>query len=278
MRVPISAKCMSHLILFPVKCQPFCFRRFPLAHSSGRSYSNLMQKKICTTILFFISVGLCLTRSFGAEPVPAPTTAAVETNSAWRIAVYDFCRNRLQHSAWGLAHAERNFLMAQQLAREEGLALDQDVLFAAAFLHDVAAFEEFGKVAVDHTEHGADVAAKFLADTSFPKEKISAVQDAIREHMFYSKVGERPEAIALHDADTLDFLGSVGIARIISLTTRHRWAGDLRAAIATIDKFNKELPPRLITRAARKIADERAQETKAFLDSLDAQTHGGKSL
>jgi uncharacterized protein len=228
--------------------------------------------------LFFISAGLCLLRSFAAEPATPATPPGVETNSAWRVAVYDFCRNRLQHSAWGLAHAERNFLMAQRLAHEEGLTLDQDITFAAAFLHDVAAFEEFGKVAVDHTEHGAEVAAKLLAETSFPKEKIPAVQDAIREHMFYSKVGERPEAIALHDADTLDFLGSVGIARIISLTTRHRWASDLRAAIATIDKFSKDLPPKLITKAAKKIAEERIEEMKTFLDSLDTQTHGGKSL
>ena len=210
-------------------------------------------------------------------PAPPPVSG-VETNSAWRVAVYDFCRNRLQHSAWGLAHAERNFLMAQRLAREEGLTLDQDIIFAAAFLHDVAAFEEFGKVAVDHTEHGAEVAAKFLADTNFPKDKIPAVQEAIREHMFYSKAGERAEAIALHDADTLDFLGAVGIARIISLTTRHRWASDLSAAIATIDKFSKELPPKLITKAGKKIAEERVGEMKAFLDALDGETHGGKSL
>jgi uncharacterized protein len=214
-----------------------------------------------------------------ADALPAvQQVATVATNSAWRIAVYDFCRAHLQHSAWGLAHAERNFLMAQQIAQEEKLTVDEDILFAAAFLHDVAAFEEFGKIAVDHTEHGAEVAGKFLAETAFPKEKIAGVQDAIREHMFYSKVGERPEAIALHDADTLDFLGYVGIARIISLTTRHRWATDLRAGIATIDKFSKELPPKLHTKAAKTIAEGRVAEMKAFLDGLDLQTQAGKSL
>jgi uncharacterized protein len=218
-------------------------------------------------------------RTFAAEPpTNSPPSAVVDTNSAWRVAVYDFCRDRLQHTAWGLAHAERNFLLAQQLAKGEGLVLDQDIIFAAAFLHDVAAFEQFGKVNVDHTEQGAEVAAQFLADAGFPKEKIPAVQEAIREHMFYSKVGERPEAIALHDADTLDFLGYIGAARIMSLTTRHRWATDLRAAIATIDKFSKELPPKLVTKAARKIADDRVREMKALLDGLDVETYGGKSL
>ena len=252
---------------------PFLTREVP-----GLHYARTMRASSFLRLLLFISAAFCVLKSFAAEPTAAAPTRVVETNSAWRIAVYEFSRNRLQHSAWGLAHAERNFLMAQQLAREENLTLDEDVIFAAAFLHDVAAFEEFGKVAVDHTEQGAEVAAKFLAETSFPKEKIPAVQDAIREHMFYSKVGERPEAIALHDADALDFLGYVGIARIISLTTRHRWANDLRAAIATIDKFSKELPPKIITNAARKIAEERVQEMKAFLDGLDLQTHGGKSL
>jgi uncharacterized protein len=204
--------------------------------------------------------------------------ATVNTNSAWRVEIFEFCRTRLQHTAWGLAHSERNFLLAQRLAKEEGIEIDQDVIFAAAFLHDVAAFEEYGKVNVDHTDAGAEVAAAMLEKAGFPKEKIPAVQDAIRGHMFYSKVAERPEAIVLHDADTLDFLGSIGIARIFSLTTRHRWATDLRGAVATIDKFSKELPPKLITKAAKKIGEERVAEMKTFLDGLDAESHGGKSL
>jgi uncharacterized protein len=213
-----------------------------------------------------------------AEPSPTVTQAGIDTNSAWRVTVYDFCRTRLQHTAWGLAHAERNFLMAQRLAKEENMTVDPDVIFAAAFLHDMAAFEEFGQVGIDHTEHGAEVAARFLGDAGFPKEKFPAVQEAIRGHMFYSKASERPEAIALHDADTLDFLGSIGIARIMSLTTRHRWAEDLRSGIATIDRFSKELPPKLITAAAKKIGEERVKAMKAFLDALDTETHGGKSL
>lgn len=209
---------------------------------------------------------------------PAAETAGTDTNSAWRVKVFEFCRTRLQHTAWGLAHSERNFLMAQRIAKEEGLPLDEDVIFAAAFLHDVAAFEEFGKVSVDHTEAGAEVAAKMLEEAGFPKEKVGAVQEAIQGHMFYSKVGERPEAVVLHDADTLDFLGTIGIARILSLTTRHRWATDLRGAVATIDKFSKELPPKLLTKTAKKIAEERVAEMKAFLDGLDNASHGGKSL
>jgi uncharacterized protein len=250
---------------------------FPLADFESYIYDRNMRESFFATMILVLCGGVAL-QSFAAEPASPSATAPIETNSAWRIAVYDFSRNRLQHSAWGLAHAERNFLMAQRLAGVEGLSLDEDIIFAAAFLHDVAAFEEFGKVGVDHTEHGAEVAAKFLGETGFPKDKIPAVQDAIREHMFYSRAGERAEAIVLHDADTLDFLGYVGIARIISLTTRHRWASDLRGAIATIDKFSKELPAKLITKAAKKVAEERVQEMKSFLDSLDEQTHGGKSL
>lgn len=219
---------------------------------------------------------ICLLPAFIILGSAAESTIA--TNTAWRVAVYEFAQDRLQHTAWGLAHSERNFLLAQHLAREEKLEIDQDVIFAAAFLHDVSAFEEFGKVNVDHTEQGAIVAAEFLEKSGFPKDKIVAVQEAIRGHMFYSKVGERAEAVVLHDADTLDFLGAIGIARIISITTRHRWATDLKAAVATIDRFRKELPPKLITNAAKKIGETRVEEMKAFLDALDPETHGGKSL
>ena len=46
--------------------------------------------------------------------------------------------------------------------------------------------------------------------------KIDAVRGAIRTHMYYrDPVG--PEALYLHDADALDWLGAIGVARIIGL-------------------------------------------------------------
>ena len=194
------------------------------------------------------------------------------------MAVHDFVRSNLQHSAWGLAHAERDFLLAQTLARSEKLAIDEDVLFAAAFLHDVSVFPPYPKEGVDHTERSAQVAGDILRPMGFPMDKLAKVQEAMRSHMFYSKVGESPEAIVLHDADTLDFLGNIGIARILSLTTRHKWAPDMPGAISTLKKFRHDLPDKLITKSAQRLGVKRVMEMDEFLRRIKAQSNEGKAL
>src|SRR5262245_26386082 len=211
-------------------------------------------------------------------PAPAATPAGIPLDAAWKRAVYTFATQNLKHSAWGVSHSERDYLLASRLAAEEKLALDADVLFAAAFLHDVGAFEAWRKDGVDHCDRAAEVVPGLLADAGFPSAKVEAVQEAVRNHMYYRADARRPEAVALHDADTLDFLGAIGVARIVSLTGRHRWATDLQAAVKTLGGFHEELPAKLVTAAAKRRSAERVAEGKAFLAALRAEAEGGKAF
>jgi len=214
---------------------------------------------------------------FAQTPPPATTPAGIPLDAPWKDSVFKFATEKLQHSAWGVSHSERDYLLASRLAAESKLEIDTDVLFAAAFLHDVGAFDAFRKEGVDHTDRAAELAPDILTGAGFPAAKVEAVQDAIRNHMYYRAKAGRPEAIVLHDADTLDFLGTIGIARILSLTTRHRWATDLATAAKTLEGFNTELPPTLMTNAAKTIALARVAESNAILASLKAETEDGKA-
>ncbi|MEO8501983.1 MAG: HD domain-containing protein [Vicinamibacteria bacterium] len=215
--------------------------------------------------------------AFGQTSPPATTPAGIPLDAPWKEAVFKFATEKLQHSAWGVSHSERDYLLASRLAAESKLTIDTDVLFAAAFLHDVGAFDAFRKDGVDHTDRAAELVPDILASAGFPAAKLPQVQDAVRNHMYYRANAGGPEAIVLHDADTLDFLGNIGIARILSLTTRHRWATDLATAVKTLDGFNTDLPPKLMTNAARNMAPARVAESKAFLESLKAETEDGKA-
>jgi len=213
-----------------------------------------------------------------AQTPPSPATpAGIPLDAPWKESVFKFATEKLQHSAWGVPHSERDYLLASRLAAESKLEVDTDVLFAAAFLHDVGAFDAFRKEGVDHTDRAAELVPDILTGAGFPAAKVEAVQDAIRNHMYYRGNAGRPEAIVLHDADTLDFLGTIGIARILSLTTRHRWATDLATAAKTLEGFNTDLPPTLMTNAAKKIAIARVAESKAILASLKAETEDGRA-
>ncbi len=230
---------------------------------------------LCPALLALVVASSSLAQ--GPPPPPPPATpSGIPLDVTWKQIVHKVALEKLQHSAWGVQHSERDFLLASRLAAEEKLTIDTDVLFAAAFLHDVGAFDAWRKEGMDHTDRAAELMPEILGPTGFPMAKIEAVQEAVRNHMYYSTGAKRPEAVVLHDADTLDFLGAIGVARIISLTTRQKaWAADLATAVRTLDGFSTTLPSKTITAAGKKLAAERASEMRLFLNTLRAEAvHG----
>lgn len=193
---------------------------------------------------------------------------------SWRAKVTTFVGANLQHTAWGVSHAERDYRLALEIARRDGIPVDDDVVFAAAMLHDVAAFAPWAKAGVDHGVRAAEVIPDSLAAWGFPAAKIARVQDAVSHHMYSHTLGEGGESRVLRDADTLDFLGWEGITRVLSLATRHRWATDVATAVATLRRNVDDLPPTLSTRAGKAMAEPRVAAMRTYLAGLDAELKG----
>lgn len=207
---------------------------------------------------------------------PAVTAAGIALDAPWKVRIYELARSRFLHPGWGWQHSERDYLLAIRLAEGDGLKVDRDVLFAAAFLHDMAAFMPCKGPKMEHGECAARQAQTMLRGTGFPMGKLAAVQAAERGHMYYSDPGQDPDAIVLHDADSLDFLGDIGAARLIALTGAK--APSFAPAVKTLRGFLKDIPPRLITRTARRIGARRASQLSAFLDGLQAESYDGRAM
>ena len=207
---------------------------------------------------------------------PPVSATGIPLDAPWKVTVYHLARTTFIHPAWGWQHSERNYDVALSLAHEDGLKVDRDVLFAAAFLHDMAAFRPCPNRKMEHGDCAAIESEAILQQAGFPMGKFPAVQAAERGHMYYSNAGTQPEAIVLHDADSLDFLGDIGAARMISLTGEK--GPSFASAVKALRKFLTDIPPRLITKAAQRIGAQRAAELQAFLDRLDAQTFNGKAM
>lgn len=94
--------------------------------------------------------------------------------------------------------------------------------------------------------------------------------------MYYSEPGTQPEAIVLHDADSLDFLGAVGAARMISLTGEN--AESFARAVKALRSFLRDVPAHLITKTAQRLGAQRAVELERFLDALQMETFDGKAM
>ncbi len=204
------------------------------------------------------------------------TAAGIPLDAPWKVKLYELAHTTFLHPAWGWQHSERDYLVALQLAKDDGLHVDKDALFAAAFLHDMAAFRPCADKKMEHGDCAALQSPAILKSVDFPMQKIASVQAAERGHMYYSNPGTDPTAIVLHDADSLDFLGDIGAARLLALTGAK--APSFAPAVKTLRKFLKVIPPRLITKSAQRIGKKRATELKAFLDALQTETFDGKAM
>jgi uncharacterized protein len=140
----------------------------------------------------------------------------------------------------------------------------------------MAAFMPCQDTKLEHGECAAQESGAILQAAGFPMVKLPVVQAAERGHMYYSNPGTQPEAIVLHDADSLDFLGEIGAARMLSLVGAN--AESFARAVKTLRTFVHDIPPRLITKTAQKMGARRAAALEQFLDALDAETFGGKAM
>ncbi len=207
-----------------------------------------------------------------ASSAPATTASGIPLDAGWKVTIYELARHGFIHPAWGWQHGERNYRLALELAKGDGLHVDTDVLFAACMLHDMAAFPPYEAKG----EHGAVAAREseaILRKAGFPMRKFPLVQAAMRGHMYYSNPGGDPNAIVLHDADSLDFLGAIGAVRMIALTGAK--SASAAQAIETLRAFIREIPPRLITKTAKKIGAQRVAELRTFLDDYQRESFDG---
>lgn len=186
-----------------------------------------------------------------------------------RLAAYVY---PFQHPAWGLAHVRRVLEMSLWLAEEEKLPVDQEALVAAAYLHDMGSFKPFRVKGQHHGHRSAEIAEQLLTKVGFPCEKAGLVKQIINGHMYYSDPEQGSEARVFHDADVLDCLGAIGIARWLSIVGLDDLTPDLPSAIRLIERFSQELPERVQTETAQKKAATRVKEMKDFLANLSEES------
>ena len=189
----------------------------------------------------------------------------------------DFAKAHFKNPAWGYSHCERDYALARELAAADHVTVDDDVLFAAAYLHDLAAFPPWANDKLDHSDVAADRVDAVLKGTGFPMAKIDAVRGAIRADMYYRDPGG-PEALYLHDADALDWLGAIGGARVFALVDPNGGEPDGPKAAKMLEDNLSKVPSCVLSPAGRARVPERKVELERFLKDLRHESDALRTL
>jgi uncharacterized protein len=187
-----------------------------------------------------------------------------------REEVFQIINKSGAHPAWGVNHCIRVYHLAKELSQH--LTLDDEVLYFSAMLHDTGRYPIYAIPNVDHALRSKGVAANLLQKMAFSPNKIPKVLEAIESHMYYSEPGKSDEAIYLRDADILDYLGNIGLMRLISLIGQDELIQSPEDAMERARTFAEALPNKVYTKSGRRIAVKRREEILRFLSGIKKQT------
>lgn len=195
---------------------------------------------------------------------------------AWRESVVAYIRAEAQ-PADKFAHQPRLYALACRIGA--GLDYDDDVLFAAAWMHDLGVFlghrpqDPVELAGWDHVPYTIARSRELLAGWGFPAEKLDAVAEAIRTHQPQDNPQSR-EGILLRDADILEQLGAIGAVRALVKVGRDTRYGTASSVLPVLRKAVEELPGRLHLAVSKKLAVPRVECLGSFIVALDDETGG----
>src|SRR5918911_712361 len=194
-----------------------------------------------------------------------------------------------QSPAHDFQHILRVYKNAEMISKQES-SVDLDVVLAAALLHDLVVYPKGSTKTINSADESAEVATKILLEhKNYPIEKIEKVADAIRTHSYSKKLAPSTlEGKILQDADRLDAIGAIGLARTFSVG-----GSENRSLYNPADPFRKSerrlddtqwtldhvksklmvLKNSMHTKAAKKIAKERTEFMELFLNQLQKEIH-----
>jgi uncharacterized protein len=200
-----------------------------------------------------------------------------------------------QDASHDFDHILRVISLAETIQQhEQG---DLPTIWAAVAFHDLGQERE-RRDGGDHALIGAEMAAIALRDTQFPVDRISAVQQAIREHRLTGDTYPSTlEGRILYDADKIDCLGAIGISRLYCITGRYNQKiytalpEDIASVVdpSTVRALRRrpdyapniefqllfhDLPARMATPTGKRVAQERYEYMADFFQRLQQEVSG----
>lgn len=182
-------------------------------------------------------------------------------------------------------HIMRVYRNAKLIGQREGASMK--ILLPAVLLHDLVVYPKGSAESSRSSHDSANLAESILQSYGYPQDKINRISYCIRTHCYAKRqVPASLEGKILQDADRLDALGAIGIARTFSVGGSEnrsfynaddpfcRSSRELDDRRWTLDHFQTKLlklEDSMHTKTAKKIAQERTRFMILFIRQLQKE-------
>ncbi|KAK5172591.1 uncharacterized protein LTR77_002711 [Saxophila tyrrhenica] len=211
-----------------------------------------------------------------AEP-PSPETPKRDfESSALYLGVYDFVKDYMSRydCSHDFNHILRVLALAKHILAQETLAnpekkLQKQAVLLAALLHDVGdkKYVQSG----DNPEHAVEEVLqkhgcppRFVAKVALIVQHVSYSNEIKRPHLVKAILGAHPELAIVQDADRLDAIGAVGIARTFAYGAAKASDRGLQGCIEHFTDKLENIEALMKTETGKALARERMQRLKDF--------------
>jgi uncharacterized protein len=188
----------------------------------------------------------------------------------WRESVVEYIRVEAQPQD-KFGHQPRLYALAKTIGQD--LAYDDDILFAAVWMHDLGVFsghrpqdsEQLSRW--DHVPYTIGRSRELLPAWGFPPEKLDGVAEAIRNH----QAKDEPttvEGTLLRDADILEQLGAIGILRAAVKVGRDTRYPSFSSILPVLSQAVNHLTNQTRLIRSKAMAESRAEMLRSFLTAV----------
>lgn len=198
------------------------------------------------------------------------------TKRNWRESVIEYIRAEAR-PADKFGHQPRLYALAKKIG--EGMQYDDDILFAAVWMHDLGVFlghrpqdpEQLSSW--NHVPYTIRRSRELLTGWGYPPEKLAGVAAAILNH----QAKDEPttlEGTLLRDADILEQLGAIGILRAVAKVGRDTRFPSFSSVLPVLNNAVNCLANQTHLIASRSMAESRVQVLRSFLAAVHEEAGG----
>ena len=195
------------------------------------------------------------------------------TAPAWRDAVIHYIREQAR-PVDKFGHQPRLYALTRTIG--EGMQYDDDIVFAAVWMHDLGVFighrpaDPAELARWDHVPYTLARTRELLPSWGFPQQKLDAVAEAIRTHQPHDDP-QTTEGIILRDADILEQLGAVGALRAFAKVGRDTRFPTFSAVVPALRRAVENLPGKIRLAQTRALAAPRVDALRHLLSAIESE-------